>query len=55
MSSFDVVILDYKMPKRDGLEVAKEILEVNPEQWIIFTSAYVKKMLEESVEGLKRG
>ncbi|MGI8833098.1 MAG: response regulator transcription factor, partial [Nitrososphaeraceae archaeon] len=27
---FDVVILDYKMPKKDGLQVAKEIFELEP-------------------------
>lgn len=51
---FDVVILDYKMPNKDGLQVAKEILEINPEQMIIFASAYVKETLEESVKQLKR-
>jgi CheY-like chemotaxis protein len=38
---FDMVLLDYKMPKRDGLEVAKEILAVNPRQRIIFASAFI--------------
>ena len=41
---FDAVILDYRMPRKDGLEVAKEILELNPRQRIIFASAYVKKL-----------
>jgi CheY-like chemotaxis protein len=51
---FDVVILDYKMPKKDGLQAAKEILDLNPEQRIIFASAYVKETLTESVKELKR-
>ena len=38
---FDIVLLDYKMPRRDGLEVAKEILAVNPRQRIMFASAYL--------------
>jgi CheY-like chemotaxis protein len=54
LSYFDVLILDYKMPKKDGLEVAKEILEINPEQRIIFASAYVKETLSESVKELNR-
>src|SRR5690242_18392752 len=29
---FDAVVLDYKMPKINGMEVAKEILAVNPHQ-----------------------
>jgi CheY-like chemotaxis protein len=53
-SYFDVVILDYKMPKKDGLQVAKEILEINPEQRIIFASAYVVETLTESVKELKK-
>ena len=51
---FDVVILDYKMPKMDGLEVAKEIFAVNPHQRIVFASAYLKDTLLESVEKLNR-
>src|ERR1041385_8623605 len=52
--SFDAVILDYKMPKKDGIEVAKEILEMNSKQRIIFASAYVKDTLEDAVKELKR-
>ena len=51
---FDVVVLDYKMPGKDGMEVAKEIFEINPDQRIIFASAYVKETLENSVKQLKR-
>lgn len=51
---FDAVILDYRMPRKDGLEVAKEILELNPRQRIIFASAYVKETLEDSVKQLKQ-
>ena len=53
-SYFDLVILDYKMPKKDGLQAAKEILEINPDQRIIFASAYVVETLAESVKDLKR-
>lgn len=51
---FDVVILDYKMPKKDGLQVAKEIFELNPKQRVIFASAYVQDTLVDSVKHLKR-
>jgi CheY-like chemotaxis protein len=53
-SPYDVVVLDYKMPGKDGMEVAKEILAINPDQRIIFASAYVKETLENSVKELKR-
>jgi DNA-binding response OmpR family regulator len=42
---FDAVVLDYSMPKKDGMDVTKEILAVNPQQRIIFASAYVKECL----------
>src|SRR6478752_9868207 len=51
---FDAIILDYKMPKIDGMEVAKEILAVNPHQRIIFASAYVKETLLDSIKKLNR-
>jgi CheY-like chemotaxis protein len=52
-SPFDAVVLDYRIPGKDGLHVAKEILELNPEQRIIFASAYVKETLEDSVKKLR--
>jgi CheY-like chemotaxis protein len=33
---YEAVILDYRMPGMNGLQVAKEILAVNPRQRIIF-------------------
>jgi CheY-like chemotaxis protein len=51
---FDAVVLDYRMPKKDGMEVAKEILELCPDQRIIFASAYVLETLTESVKNLRQ-
>jgi DNA-binding response OmpR family regulator len=53
-SSIDVVVLDYRIPKMDGMEVAKKILKINPKQRLIFASAYVKETLEDSVRQLKQ-
>ena len=35
----DVIILDHRMPLKDGLAACKEILNINPEAFIIFVSA----------------
>jgi CheY-like chemotaxis protein len=51
---FDVVILDCKMPQMNGIEVAKEILAVNPHQRIIFASAYIKDTVIDSIKNLKQ-
>ena len=51
---FDVVVLDYRMPKKNGLEAAKEILDLCPNQRIIFASAYVLETLKESVNSLRQ-
>ena len=51
---FDAVVLDYRMPKKDGMEVAKEILAKYPHQRIIFASAYVEETLEVAVKQLKQ-
>jgi DNA-binding NtrC family response regulator len=42
------------MPGMNGMDVAKEILGVNPHQRIIFASAYVRETLQESVKQLKQ-
>ena len=54
MGSYDVVILDYRLPGINGMKVAKEIFEINPRQRIVFASAYVEETLQESAKQLKR-
>lgn len=45
-SLYDLVILDHKMPRMEGTEVAKEIIEMNPKQRILFVTGYVKDMMK---------
>ena len=51
---FDAVVLDYQMPNKNGLDVAKEILAMCPKQRIIFASAYVQETLTDSITNLKQ-
>ncbi len=51
-SGFDVVILDYLMPRKNGSQVAQEILRNNPDQRIIFISAFGHKLLDD-LEGIE--
>ena len=50
---FDVVLLDCNLPYINGIDVAKEILAVNPHQRIIFASAYVKDTVIDKIKNLK--
>lgn len=42
------------MPGRNGMEVAKEILAINPHQRIIFASAFIRETVKDSVKELKQ-
>ena len=42
---YDTVLLDYFMPIKDGIEVAKVILEKCPQQRIIFVTGHGPKLL----------
>jgi DNA-binding response OmpR family regulator len=44
---FDIVILDQKMPYKDGVETAKEILFLNPKQKIVFITANPESVFQK--------
>lgn len=44
----DIIIMDQRMPIKDGIETAKEILQINRRAKIIFTSAN-KKVNKEAL------
>ena len=51
---FDAVVLDYQMPQKNGIDVAKEILAMNPHQRIIFASGYIQETFLDSIKQLKQ-
>ncbi len=42
---YDAVILDYEMPKKNGFETAREILNMIPNQKILFITAFGDEIL----------
>ncbi|MBS1268425.1 MAG: Regulator of RpoS [Nitrosopumilus sp.] len=51
-SQYDCVILDFKMPKKTGIEVAQYIFEKNANQRVIMASAYVNHSIEQQLSKL---
>ena len=47
LSPIDVVVVDYLMPIKDGVKVAKEILKEYPKQRIIFVTGHGPKLVSE--------
>ena len=47
----DLIIMDYRMPIKDGLTASKEILEKNPQQKILMISA--DHRIQESLSELR--
>lgn len=42
---YDAVIIDHNMPLKDGATLAEEIRVINPEQTIVFATAYGNKLI----------
>jgi CheY-like chemotaxis protein len=42
---YDVVIIDHNMPLKNGAKLAEEIREINPQQIIVFATAYGNNLI----------
>jgi DNA-binding response OmpR family regulator len=52
-NTFDLLILDVMMPKKDGFTLGKDVRKINPEVPIIFATA--KGMIEDKTEAFTLG
>ncbi len=48
-SPFDVIIVDFMMPEVNGAELAKEIIKIQPNQRIVFATAYSPDLIKELI------
>jgi two-component system cell cycle sensor histidine kinase/response regulator CckA len=42
----DLVILDVRMPRKDGREVYEEVMKASPEKAVLFMSGYTKDIID---------
>ena len=50
---YDLVLLDYRLPERDGLEILKDIAQDYPDTLVIMMTAY--STVDSAVEAMKLG
>lgn len=49
---FDIIILDYRVPGENGIQVAEQIIRINPKQRTIIASSYPSETLSYSMKKL---
>ena len=47
---FDIIVVDYSLPKKNGADVAKEILALNPEQKVLIATAYSRQQINKDLD-----
>lgn len=53
MEGFKIIVLDYHLPGKDGIDIAKYILSVSPSERILIASSYPAEVIRKSAQGLK--
>lgn len=53
-NQIDAILLDYRMPLMDGIQVAKRIIKLNSSQRIVMATAQSKETLSDSLKELGR-
>ena len=48
----DVVVVDYRMPRMDGLETARRLKEQRPDQHVILYTAFIDPELEKEAANI---
>lgn len=49
VSPFDVIIVDFMMPKINGADLVKEIIKIQPNQRVVFATAYSPNLIKEAI------
>ena len=44
-TDFDIIFVDYKMPKMNGIELIEKILEIKPNTYIFMLTAFISSTL----------
>jgi CheY-like chemotaxis protein len=55
MNEIDLVMLDFKMPKMNGVEAFGELIRIKPEVNVILSSGYTEDVVMESFRGQRPG
>lgn len=53
MKGFKIIVLDYHLPGKDGIDIAKYILSISPSERILIASSYPAEVIRKSAQGLK--
>jgi PAS domain S-box-containing protein len=51
-AAFDVVVSDYNMPDKSGLDVAREVAVIAPSMHVVITSGYISRELQAEASAL---